>query len=111
MVFYSGNVSPKIALTCPRCKFRAKWDASFLEDAIQENRPLLCIACGNYFAVLLIGPIRATELRNEADGKGAEGLWGFYHCPTCGCDRKRKGRIVEHCPQCGDATFDLSKRG
>jgi hypothetical protein len=54
---------------------------------------------------------RDAEQRNGAERAGADDLWAFYHCSTCGRGRNRKGVIVESCPNCGDAEIDLSKRG
>lgn len=53
----------------------------------------------------LTSSLRATELRNEAIGAGADELGNFVSCPKCGERRNQYGDSVIACQHCGDRTF------
>lgn len=41
---------------CPHCKFGTRYDASIVEDAIDENQMIECVACGKGFKIMVVVP-------------------------------------------------------
>ncbi len=53
MVLYANNAMPKIRIPCPHCHIVSRYDASFIEDAIMEQKGIECVACFLSFNVLV----------------------------------------------------------
>lgn len=61
--------------------------------------------CLGSYQYEIVEQSRATELRNEADRAGADGLGTFVSCPKCGKRRNLYANTVAYCQHCGDRTF------
>ena len=44
-----GVITMKII--CPNCKIGSRYSVSFIEDAIHEKKPIVCVACEKRFTV------------------------------------------------------------
>lgn len=82
-------------IICPHCKFYALYNVSIVEDAIRENKPIVCVDCNNPFGLVTVCLTRPPEQRNGADlaqqtcpschgeKRLLTGFNQFIECPTC----------------------------
>lgn len=68
MVLYANNATVRILITCPHCKFGIRHDASTVEDAIREGKPIFCDACDKPFRIIVVSQTRVAELGEVANG-------------------------------------------
>jgi len=62
-----------IALHCPHCSFMCRHDVSHLEDCIKFREPLVCVACGKEFRVVVHKARSASsnnEMKRSGQGRG-----------------------------------------
>ncbi|MBI5950198.1 MAG: hypothetical protein HY865_00960 [Chloroflexi bacterium] len=71
------NMNIWIEFRCPKCEHKNSVGLVKFSDAIDQQFPLGCVACGVDMYVEMTCQTRAAELRNEAVDAGQT-------CPSCG---------------------------
>ena len=78
MVLYAGNVTTRILITCPHCKLASRYDASIVEDAIRDDKQLVCVACEESFGIGVTVPAPRSPTLRAADQSAIELLRRVY---------------------------------
>jgi hypothetical protein len=66
MVLYANNAPVAIRIPCPHCKFVTRYDASYLEDAINEHKDIYCVSCDRRFFIQITLPDPPCRLTLDA---------------------------------------------
>ena len=96
MILQAKSGQFTMLITCPHCKFSSRYAVSFIEDAIHDGKPIVCVACDGVFEIKPVGLTRAAELqRAPVQSEQNEPL--FWGCSNCGAGNSVVNSICAEC--------------
>lgn len=73
----TNNVCQQLMIKCPHCKFGSRYDASIVEDAINDHKMLECVACGSDIKICVASPDPRSSTTRAADQSDTQADYGW----------------------------------